>query len=310
MKLQTILGAGGAVANQLLPVLRANNEQVRLVSRSSHTVANTEFVSADITDYQQTLKAIKGSSVVYLLTGLKYDRRLWKEQWPKIMTNVINACKASGSSLIFFDNVYMYGKTDVMTESTPFNPCSKKGEIRAAIASQLLGEMKSGNVRAMIARSADFYGPVGFKTSVPNILVFGNMVKGKKPQWMGKANLVHSFTYVPDAAKALYLLASRDDAFGQTWHLPTASNPITGEEFIRQAAEAMHKPAGYSTINSFMLGLAGLFDRTLMELNEMLYQYTNPYIFDSTKFNKAFKFQPESYSEGIRLSAEAALASK
>jgi nucleoside-diphosphate-sugar epimerase len=123
----TILGAGGTVANELTPVLVANKENVRLVSRKAKPVQGTTSIAADITDYQQTLNAVKGSSVVYLLAGLQYDISVWKIAWPKIMSNVINACKETNSKLIFFDNVYMYGKVDgVMTEQMPFNPCSKK----------------------------------------------------------------------------------------------------------------------------------------------------------------------------------------
>src|ERR1044072_5060696 len=126
--IHTIFGAGGAVADQLLPVLVKNNVKVRLVSRKAKPVTGVEAVSADATDYQQTLKAIQGSYVVYLLIGLPYDARIWKAQWPVIMTNVINACKETGARLIFFDNVYMYGKVDGwMTESTPYNPITKKG---------------------------------------------------------------------------------------------------------------------------------------------------------------------------------------
>jgi len=310
MDLHCVLGAGGAIADQLLPVLKANKEKVRLVSRKPPLIPGTESVTADLADYDQTLQAVKGSSTVYLLAGLKYDIRVWKEKWPKIMTNTINACKETGSRLIFFDNVYMYGRTDKMTEESPFNPCSRKGAVRAAIATQLLNEMKAGNIKALIARSADFYGPVGFKTSVPNILVFGNILKGKKPQWLSSVDFIHSYTYVPDAGKALYMLAGRKDAFGQTWHMPTSGNPLTGKEFIRQATEAMGVPASYSVISSWMLTLAGLFDRNLKELNEMLYQYRYPYVFESSKFNKAFKFQPVTYQEGILQSAKAAKSSK
>ena len=63
--------------------------------------------------------------------------------WPRIMTNTIEACKRAGAKLIFFDNVYMYGKVSgPMTEETPFNPCSKKGEIRAKIATTLIRRME------------------------------------------------------------------------------------------------------------------------------------------------------------------------
>ncbi|OQP67726.1 NAD-dependent epimerase/dehydratase family protein [Niastella populi] len=301
MNIHTIFGAGGAVSDQLLPVLLNNKENVRLVSRTVKQIDGVESVAADATNYQQTLQAIKGSSVVYLLIGLPYDIRVWRAQWPVIMTNVINACKETGAKLIFFDNVYMYGKVNGwMTEETPFNPCSKKGEVRAGIAGQLLQETRAGNLQAMIARSADFYGPVGFKTSVPNLLVIQNLLKGKKSQWLGSADQPHSITYVPDAAKALYLLANKPEAFGETWHLPTSSELITGRRFIQQAAALMQKPDGVTVIPNWMLSLAALFNVTMKELKEMNYQNEYPYLFSSEKFNKAFGFTPTSYEEGIK----------
>lgn len=308
MKLHTILGAGGAVGSQLLPLLQ-NKEKVRLVSRKAQSSANVEGIAADLTNYQQTLNAVKGSDIVYLLVGLAYDIRIWKEAWPKIMSNAIDACKASGCKLIFFDNVYMYGHVNgLMTEGTPFNPISKKGEIRASIATQLLNEIKAGNLRASIARAADFYGPVGFTTSVPNILVFKNLRKHNRAQWMVNAKTQHSFTYVPDAAQALYMLANREDSFGQTWHMPTANNPLTGEAFIKEAAREMNTKESYFVISKGMMRIAGLFDRQIKELVEMAYQNEFPYLFDSSKFNKAFNFQPLSYQQGIKETAKWALS--
>jgi len=311
MNMHTIFGAGGAVADQLLPILLKEQQKVRLVSRSAKPVAGVETVSADATNYQQTLQAIKGSSIVYLLIGLPYDIRIWRAQWPVIMTNVINACKETGARLIFFDNVYMYGKVNGwMTEETPFNPCSKKGEVRAGIANQLLQETKAGNLQALIARCADFYGPIGYKTSVPNMLVIGNLLKGKKAQWLADVDQPHSITYVPDAAKALYLLANKPEAFGQTWHLPTAPDLLTGRQFVQMAAAAMQKPDAVSAIPGWMLGIAGLFNRSLKELKEMNYQSEYAYLFSSEKFNKAFGFSPTSYAEGIKETVKWALNNK
>ena len=310
MTLHTILGAGGTVSNQLLAILQQNNQRVRLVSRKSQP-SSVESIPADLTNSDQTLIAVKGSDIAYLVVGLSYDVRVWKQAWPKIMTNVINACKANGTKLIFFDNVYMYGKVSgMMTEATPFNPISKKGEIRATIATQLLNEIKADNIKAMIARSADFYGPVGFSMSAPNMLVFGNLRKGKKAQWLMNAKAPHSFSYVPDVARALYILASSESAFGQTWHLPTANNPLTGKEFIKEAAKEMNAKEDYSIISKGMMRLAGLFNRTIKESVEMAYQNEFPYLFDSSKFNKAFRFEFTSYAEGIRKTARWALAQK
>ncbi|MBG9375707.1 NAD-dependent epimerase/dehydratase family protein [Panacibacter sp. DH6] len=310
MTMHTILGAGGAVSNQLAPVLISNNENVRLVSRKAKPVNGAAAFAADLTNKIQTAEAVKGSSVVYLLAGLQYDIRVWSEQWPKIMQHVVEACKQYNAKLVFFDNVYMYGRVDgTMTETTPFNPCSRKGEVRARIATFLLDEMKAGNIQATIARAADFYGPIGFATSVANLLVFQNMQKKKRAQWLMNAKVPHSFTYVPDAAKALYILAKDDHAFGQTWHLPTAPGPLTGEAFIAAAAEAMNASAKYTVISKWMMQLIGLFNRPLKESVEMLYQNEWPYIFDSAKFDNAYGFTPTPYKEGIKATAAWALQS-
>lgn len=305
MSLHTILGAGGSIANELLPILMDAKEQVRIVARHPKQIIGVESISADLSDGEQTLQAVKGSSVVYLLVGLEYDYKVWAQKWPLVMSNTINACKATGAKLIFFDNVYMYGKVNGwMTEETAFNPCSKKGVIRAAIANQLLSEIKSGALTGLIARSADFYGSNATKTSVPNMLVFDNFSKGKKAQWLANVQMPHSYTYIPDAGKALYLLAKDDTAFNQTWHLPTQSNPLTGEQFIALAAEAMQQPNKFSVLSKLMIRLAGLFIKPIKESYEMIYQSDSNYLFDSTKFEKHFEFKPTSYEDGIKETAK------
>ncbi len=109
MALTTILGAGGPISNELVKILSARGAPIRLVSRQpAHPGA--EVVSADISDQDQAIRAVAGSSVVHLLVGLKYDVKVWHEQWPRIMANTIEACKRARARLIFFDNVYMYGK--------------------------------------------------------------------------------------------------------------------------------------------------------------------------------------------------------
>ena len=204
MATHTILGAGGAIAKGLTNVLAAQGESIRLVSRNPSLNQQAEVIPADVIDKQQVIEAVKDSAVVYLCIGLKYDYAVWRAQWPKIMDNTIEACRKAGSRLIFFDNVYMYGRVNgPMTEETPYNPVSKKGDLRARIATKLMSEVRKGNIIASIARAADFYGPGADKTSVPNMLVFANLAKNKRAQWLANASVRHSFTYIPDACKAL-----------------------------------------------------------------------------------------------------------
>lgn len=219
------------------------------------------------------------------------------------MHNTIEAAKRSQARLVFFDNVYMYGKVDgAMTEETPFRPCSKKGEVRAEVATMLLNEIQAGNLTALIARSADFYGP-GARTGIPNVLVFDKFAKGKTVMWPGNDSVKHSLTYTPDAARSLVLLAESENTWNQTWHVPTASDPPTGKQFVELAANELGRPPKYRVLTRPMVWAAGWLEQTVREMYEMLYQYESDYIFDSTKFTKAFDFQPTSYAAGIHQTA-------
>ena len=301
----TILGAGGAIANEFSKVLSQNNIPYTLVSRNPKPLQGVVTKSADLTNATQTDEAIKGSSVVVLCPGLKYDIRIWNNQWPAIMKNTIDACIKHNAKLIFFDNVYMLGKVaGAMTETTSYNPVSKKGELRAKLATQLMDEAKAGNIKAMIARAADFYGP-NCNTSVLNLLVFDKMARGKKAQWMVNDKVVHSFTFTPDCGEALWLLSQKEDAWNEVWNMPTATPPLTGKEIISMAAKIFNAPEKHFVISKGMMGVLGIFIREMYEMKEMLYQYDSGYIFDSSKFNKAFNFQPTGYKEGFDITAEA-----
>ncbi len=301
----TILGAGGAIGNELVKELAPRNEAIRLVSRNPTLIPGAaEAIAADLSNRDDTLKVVSGSRIVFLVIGLRYEIKVWRELWPRIMHNVIEATKRSGARLIFFDNVYMYGKVGgPMTEETPFRPCSKKGEIRAQIATVLLNEMKAGSLTALIARSADFYGPRA-RTGIPNVLVFDKLAKGAKGSWLVNDSAKHSFTLTSDAARSLVLLADSESAWNQTWHVPTAADPPTGKQFIELVAKEFDTQPKYRVLTRPMLRLAGWFDTTVRELYEMLYQYEFDYIFDSTKFTETFRFQPTSYAEGVRRTAE------
>jgi len=299
----TILGAGGTISNELAAELAAHRIPFTLVGRHPVPIHGATTRVADLTDAAQTDRAVEGSSVVVLCPGLAYDVRVWAEQWPAIMTHTIDACKKHRCRLIFFDNVYALGKVSgAMTEATPPNPVSRKGEIRARIAAQLMEEVRAGNLEAMIARAADFYGP-HCKTGFPNVLLFDKMAAGKRAQWLVNDAVPHSYTFTPDCGKALLLLSQSAQAWNQIWHLPTAAPPLNGRELVTLAARIYQVRPRYTVIGRSMIGLAGIFNRLMYELKEMLYQNDLPYIFDSSKFEKAFDFRPTPYEEGFEMVA-------
>jgi nucleoside-diphosphate-sugar epimerase len=259
-----------------------------------------EAARADLADEEQTAAVVEEGSTVYLLAGLPYDSRVWRIQWPRIMSAVVKACEAKHARLLFLDNVYMYGAVDgPMTEETPVKPSSEKGRIRAQIAGQLLEEMRGRRISALIARAADFYGPHAAASSVPYVLALAPLIAGRRPRWLISPGTRHSYSYTMDCARALILLGRADDAFGQVWHLPTAHPPITGEEFMGIAARKLGRALRYSVLSRGMLRLAGLFNRQIYELSLMTYQNSRDYIFDSARFERRFSFTPTSYEQGM-----------
>ncbi|GET28122.1 NAD-dependent dehydratase [Prolixibacter sp. SD074] len=304
MTMQTILGAGGAIGIDLAKELLAYTDKIRLVSRNPVKVnAGDELFPADLTNAESIDEAVKGSEVVYLVVGFPYDIKVWRKVWPQVMNNVIAACKKHNAKLVFFDNVYMYDRDSLgyMTEETSIRPTSKKGEIRRQIAKTLQDETASGELTALIARSADF---LGLTNSVPVEMVYKNLAKGKKAQWLANANKVHQYTFVPDAAKATAMLGNTPDVWNQVWHLPTDHSRLTGKDWITLFAKTMSVEPKFTVVPNWMLGIIGLFIPIMRELKEMNYQNERDYVFNSTKFEERFDFTPTKPEDAVKYVVE------
>ncbi|MBN8787636.1 MAG: NAD-dependent epimerase/dehydratase family protein [Terrimonas sp.] len=304
--MQTILGSGGDIGNLLAKELKQYTNKIRLVARNPEQVnGDDELCAANLLNAGETDAAVKGSEVAYLTVGLKYDLNVWQKQWPVIMQNVIEACIKHHCRLVFFDNVYMYDKTAIpgMTEQSPINPPSKKGKVRAQLVQMINKAMAEKGLKAIIARSADFYGP-GAKNGILNILVINNYIKGKTANWQSNAHKIHSATYTPDAAKATAILGNTESAYNQVWHLPTTAERFTGKQIIELAAQIAKRKPSYMVLRPFLMTVIGLFSTQIKELVEMQYQNNQDYFFSSEKFNKAFRFTPTSFKDGIRQTME------
>ena len=304
--MQTILGANGTIGKVLARELLSYTDKIRLVSRNPRKVNESdELFPADLSKPEMVDRAVEGSEVVYLVVGLDYKLNIWEEKWPKLMKAVLDACIKYNSRLVFFDNVYMYDINAIphMTEESSINPSSRKGEVRRQIAQMILDDIKAGRLLALIARSADFYGPDNEKSVVMEI-GYKNLKKDKRANWFINADKKHSFTFTPDAAKATALLGNTVDAFNQVWHLPTDKNALTGREFFDLFARELKVKSRVLVMPMWLIKLMGLFVPVLKEMPEMMYQYDRDYFFDSSKFDKRFKFNATTYQEGVRIIVE------
>jgi nucleoside-diphosphate-sugar epimerase len=299
---QTILGSGGGIGIPLARELKKYPGSVRLVSRSPKKVNETdELFSADLTDLSQVEKSIVGSSIIYVTIGFLYNARVWENTWPPFMKAVIGACHKNNAKLVFFDNVYMYDRNSIpfMTESAPVNPSSRKGKVRQQLREMILQEVEKGRLTALIARVADFYGPEN-RNAVLNIMISDNLAKGKKAQVFGNPDKIHTFTYTPDAAKATAILGNTEDAYNQEWHVPTTKEKLTTRNWIELVARELNTEPKFQAAPAFMIKLLGAFIPVMREFPEMLYQYEQDYIFDSSKFEKRFGITASNPQEGVK----------
>lgn len=300
--MQTVLGAGGQIAEELTRELhRSFTQDIRLVSRNPRKVHETdELVSADLTNAEATDAAVEGSDIVYFTAGLPMDSGLWERRFPTMMANTIAACRKHGSKLVFFDNTYMYPRTSTpQTEETPFEPAGRKATVRAQIATMLLAEMDAGTIDAVICRAPEFYGP-GKTQSLTNSAIFDRITHGKRPFVPLNAHTERTLIWTPDASRAMALIGNTPDAYGKTWHLPCDPDRLTYDEMIDLSSHVVGEKIRYSTLPRLAFRIGGMFNPSIREAEELLPRYRDDNVFDSTKFTARFPdFRVTRYREGI-----------
>jgi nucleoside-diphosphate-sugar epimerase len=305
--LHLILG-DGIIGLAAADELNRRGLPVVLGSRSAPEATSYAHRAIDALDANVLLRATTDVSHLYVTLGLKYDARVWARDWPRIIDNVISAARINGFRIVMFDNVYPYGPTPLqvpMQEDHPQQPPSMKGKIRKAMDERLLRAVKEDGLRVVIARCADFYGPLVRNSSL-YVSAIERQLEGKSANWLGDVDRLHSFAYSLDAARGLVELALDDVAYGETWHLPTAEPTPTPRQLLSASAKLLGAPTTIRTMPRWMIALMATFAPILKELREMLYQNEQDYVFSSAKFLARYPhFRVTPYEEGIAKTVEA-----
>ena len=292
-QLHVVLGAAGGTGSAVVRELVGQGRSVRAVTRRGHTAvgdgaqppASYQDAAADVTNAGQLRRALEGAAVVYHCAQPAYTR--WPQEFPAMNRAVIEAAAAAGAKLVFADNLYMYPPgSSPMTEETPATATTKKGQVRAAMAEELLAAHRDGKVRVAIGRSSDYFGPGGVNSAVGERFL-KPVVAGKKTQWFADLDQPHTMSYLPDMARAFVVLGTRPEADGRVWHLP-AADALTGRQIIAAAGRAAGTSPRPAVLGMGSLRSAGLFVPLLREFPELWYQWSRPFVMDSARFQEAF----------------------
>jgi nucleoside-diphosphate-sugar epimerase len=305
MTRSTVVFGYGAAGRAITELLLARGDIVRVAQRSrpADLPAGATFAACDILDAQMVRAAVEGATEVVLAVGFPYDRRVWREVWPTTMTNLVEACAATGARLVFVDNLYQLGpQNEPRREDMPLSDRGAKPAILSAVTRIWMAAAQAGRVRVAALRCTDFYGP-NVPVSHLGSTGFAALAEGKAAMLIAPPDTPHDFAYVPDIARAVaILLDAPDDAYNQVWNMP-CSPTLTPREILRLGAEALGVRLRVMAIPLPLLPALGLFQPFLREVADVGFTWDRPYVVDGSKFARRFGFQPTPFAVGAPATA-------
>ena len=278
-------------------------KQVRSINRSGKTDClpqGAEIIAGDAYDVAQNIELTKGAVAIYQCAQPLYYE--WAEKFPRLQSAIMEAAIANRTKFIAADNLYMYGDThgQPIREDMPYQARTKKGRVRAEMANAVLEAHRAGKVRAAIGRASDFFGPGDHGVTDYAIRP---AVLGKRINLLGRLDQLHTFSYVADFGKLLATLSTREEALGQIWFTPSPA-PVTQNELVKIMEAEVGHPVKVLAGSTTMLRLLGLFNPMLRETVEMMYEWNEPFIMDSSKAEKAFGWKGTALQQAMHETVE------
>jgi len=295
--LHVVLGtgpAGTALANELAD----RGHRVRSVDRRGNGPDRPEVarVTADLRDPAAAIAATEDAAVIYHAVNVPYHEQV--TLMPIISEAILTAAQTHGARLVVLDTLYPYGTADgdAITETTPWAATTRKGQLRAELDQRYLDAHQRGDVRTVMGRSADFFGP-GVLASTLGGAFFPAALTGQPALALGDITLPHSYTYIHDVARGLATLGEDDRGDGRVWHLPTVP-AVSTAEIHRLVEELLGTPIAVEVLT--VPRAIGPFDETFMaEYAEMFYQHEIPQNMISAAFEATFAVHPTPLREAL-----------
>jgi len=292
---------GRSVVNELV----RRGETVRVVSRSGQMAEapqGVELVAGDLYNPAVVRELTQGAAVAYQCAQPHYHE--WPQKFPPLQAAIIEGLSGSGVKLVIGENTYMYGDIGgrPLTEDLPYAAQTRKGRVRAAMAEAALAAHQAGKVPVVLGRGSDFFGAWALGSSHGE-RVFYPALAGKSASFGGKLDLPHTATYIEDFGKALVILGEREEALGQAWHVPNDRAQITQRQFAELVFAETGHPVKASGMGKTMLRLGGLFIPEARESVEMMYEFEQPFVVDSSRFERTFGVKATPIADAIKATA-------
>jgi nucleoside-diphosphate-sugar epimerase len=277
-----VLGAAGQLGRAAAQAFRAAGWNVASLLRRSAGSAiapGTELIEADARDTAAVVEAARGADVV--LNALNVPFTQWATAAMPFAESAIAAARGAGATLVFPGNLYVYGAKipAIVDETTPIDPTSRKGGIRAAIEARLRAAADEGT-QVIILRSGDFFG-AGAGSYFDRLLVRDIASGGLT--YPGPLDVVHEWAYLPDFAETLRRLVAARSGLPPFAQFGFPGHAVTGREMVGAISRACGRGFKVSGMPWTMLRLLGAVVPVFRELSDVAYLWSTPHAIDGTR---------------------------
>lgn len=296
MSEHVIVGAG-AVGSAVAELLADRGEHVRVISRRGAGPEHPaiERVAADATDAQRLTELSGGAAALYNCANPPYHQ--WFTDWPPLAAALLTAAERSGAVLATMSNLYGYGPVDgPINQKTPLAATHPKLRLRAQLWQDALAAHQEGRIRATEVRASDYIE----QNSLLSTAIGKPLLAGSRAYSPWPLDVPHSWTSISDCARALVTVAADERALGQAWLVPTGP-ALTARQLATRFAEVNGAPAPRLTAIPYpVMWAAGLFSPLIKELRTTRYQFTAPFVLDSSATTEMFGLQPTPLDDALR----------
>lgn len=301
MATHVILGKG-PIGRTLAQELASGGHDVVIASRSGGAPAwrgpapdgsagSVTHAAVDATDAGAVADLAAGAVAIHSCLNPPYHR--WPAEWPALHEATLLAGERSGAVVVMAGNLYGYGAgTHHMTEASPLASTERKGRVRAQMWAAAEQWHRAGRVRVTEVRGSDYLGPEAEEHAHAGARMLRPLLAGRTVQPVGRPDVLHSWTYLPDFARAMARAAVTEQAWGRAWHVPSPE-PLTFRDVARRfaAAAGLDEPR-VRAVPMPAVRLLGLVLPQMRELARVGYQHSEPFVMDTTTSEAALGLAP------------------
>ena len=284
-----ILGANGRLGSAAAGAFAAAGWQVlaQLRRTPNATLAGTvQRVDVALADTAALVAAARGARVVVHAVNPPYTR--WEAEALPALRSGLAVAEQLGAHFMLPGNVYNFGEQmpALLSEDTPQQPSTRKGEIRVEMEQLMAQRAAGGGCTASVVRAGDFFGSGSgswFDQAIVKSLRAGKLV------YPGPLHVPHAWAYLPDLARAFVRVAQQQEhAAFACWHFE--GHTLTGHQLLA-GLEAAAADLGIAPAQGFrhgslpwrLMGAMGLVVPGWRELARMAYLWRVPHALDGRR---------------------------